>query len=226
MDDFVRHLRRAVTRGAALAATVALLWAAAPAGAHAQQGELEVDGSGGIAFPAEDLADLSDIGPAFRAGGTYWITDHVGARLDGGLEILPGAELPGGLGSESPDFTLWRYQGGFEFLLTPVDESRWSSTFGATVGATTIDTDQFPLGVTTTDGESAFTETYFSGAAHVGVGYAVTESVDVVLDGALHLAFTDEEDTRVFTQFNTEVDSDGYGSQLSFPIHLGAKISL
>lgn len=57
-----------------------------PALAHAQQGQISLDGWFGLTSPKGDLGDVNDSGWATGIGGAYRVLDRVALRLDGTLE--------------------------------------------------------------------------------------------------------------------------------------------
>lgn len=203
----------------------ALFLTAAPADASAQAVDdpWVIEGRGGISVPAGDLADVYDVGPSFGAGIGYRVHPRVTLRLDGDVSILGGADLT--TGAEAPDTRLWHYNGGVEVELTPPAESRWGVTLNLAGGATTFASDDFAEPLTNpATGESVtdFANTYFSGNGGLKVGYAVSPSVDVYVGGQWHLAFTDEEDTAVFSQLSpTEIQAFDTASEI--PVVAGVR---
>lgn len=204
------------------------LFLGVPATAHAQNaGEWSIDGRGGIAVPAGDLADLSSVGGNAALGLAYWVTPRVALRVDGSVDFLTGrdASEEGILVSEVPDMTLWHYVGGVELRLTPPRETRWDVTVNVEGGAATVDTDDHPLLAAAPDGDLSFTETYFSANGGLDVGYRVSPHVSVFVGGQAYLVATDDQDTRVFSDFSSAVDPDGFSSAWTFPVQGGVSVS-
>jgi len=220
------HERLAATTvfGALLAATFAL-----PGAARAQQaGKWTVDARGGIAVPASDLSDLENVGGNAAVGVAYWVHPRIALRVDGSVDLLSGKDSSdqGVLVAQVPDMTLWHYVGGLEFRLTPPEATRWDVTVNLEAGATTMDTDDDPIFTTGPGGGPDFTQTYFSGNGGLRAGYWVTPRVNVFVSGQAHLIATDEQDTRVFSAFSSDVDPSGFSSGWTFPVQAGVKVSI
>lgn len=216
--------KRLATIGAT--ALAAMLLAGLPEGAAAQAVDQPwvLEGRGGISVPAGNLADVFDVGPGLGAGIGYRVHPRVALRIDGDVGILSGADDLA-TGTEAPDTRLWHYNGGVEFELTPPEASRWEVTANLAGGATTFSGDDFaqPLtnpvtGETVTD----FSETYFTANGGLKVGYDISPSVNVFAGGQWYLAFTDEDDTAVFSALSpSEIDAFDTASEI--PIVVGLK---
>jgi hypothetical protein len=212
-------------------AAFGLSYLALPAGALAQTvgfstRKFSVEGRGGIAVPASDLHEIYDIGPSFGVGAAYYPIRWVGIRVDGDVDILSGkdaADVSGG--AQAPDIRLWHYNAGLEVtpLLASSTPTRWTIVANVGVGATTIDTDDFPASATGLADESSFNETYFSANGGLKVGYDVTPQLNVFVGGQAYLIATDEQDTRSFAQFDSQVDPNGFSTAWTFPIYGGVR---
>ncbi|MFW6193350.1 MAG: hypothetical protein ACOC83_07670 [Gemmatimonadota bacterium] len=223
----MRNTRDRLATIAAMAAG-GLLLLGQPGGAAAQAVDQPwtVEGRGGISVPAGDLADVFDVGPSFGAGIGYRVHPRVTLRVDGDVGILSGADDLA-TGTEAPDTRLWHYNGGVEVELTEPGASRWNVTANLAGGATTFDGDDFEPAVTNpATGESVtdFSETYFTANGGLKVGYDVTPSVNVFAGGQWYLAFTDEEDTAVFSALSpSEIDAFDTASEI--PVVVGVRAS-
>ena len=205
--------------------TVALLLAGLPADGFAQAVDEPwiVDGRGGISVPAGDFADLADVGPSFGLGIGYRVHPRVTLRVDGDVGIFTGSELA--TGAEAPDMNLWHYNGGVEVELTPPDASRWDVTANLAAGATTFSSDDFAQPLTnpaTGEVVTDFSSTYFTANGGLKLGYDVSRNVAVYAGGQWYLAFTDEDDTAVFSALSpTEIEPFDTASEI--PIVVGLK---
>jgi len=87
-----------------------------------------IDGRGGIAVPAGDLADLAveGVGPTFGLGVGYYVHPRVALRIDGDVDFLSGDEGTGG--ATGPDITLFHYNAGAEVELTRPGAGPWDVT--------------------------------------------------------------------------------------------------
>jgi hypothetical protein len=223
----MKTTRQRISTIGAMAGAALLLVGGIPQSASAQgvDSPWVVEGRGGISVPAGDLADVFDVGPSFGAGIGYRVHPRVTLRADGDVAILSGADLA--TGEQAPDTRLWHYNGGVEVALTPPGESRWDVTANVGGGATTFSGDDFePAVVNPVTGETVtdFSETYFTANGGLKVGYDVTPRVNVYAGGQWYLAFTDEEDTAVFSSLSpSEINAFDTASEI--PIVLGVRAS-
>lgn len=222
-------MRKTTKRVSTIAATAAgaLLLAGLADGAAAQAADQPwvVEGRGGISVPAGDLADVFDVGPTFGGGVGYKVHPRVTLRVDGDVGILSGSDELA-TAAEAPDTRLWHYNGGVEVELTQPGASRWDVTANLAGGGTTFSSDDFEPAVTNpVTGETVtdFSETYFTANGGLKIGYDVTPSVNVFAGGQWYLAFTDEEDTAVFSALSpSEIDAFDTASEI--PITAGVRV--
>ncbi|MFW6192310.1 MAG: hypothetical protein ACOC83_02395 [Gemmatimonadota bacterium] len=216
--------RRISAIGAAAAAAFFLLMLPGDAAAQAANGSWVLEGRGGISVPAGDLADVFDVGPSFGAGIGYRVHPRVTLRADGDVAILSGND---DLATPAPDTRLWHYNGGVELELTRPGASPWDLTVNLAGGATTFSGDDFTETVTNpVTGESVtdFSETYFTANGGLKVGYDVTRRINVFVGGQWYLAFTDEDDTAVYSALNPEIEAFDTASEIPIVVGLKAKI--
>jgi len=193
--DTLRSLTMALVTAMVLPAAV---------GAQALESEsIDVDVRGGVAIPAGDFADVADTGADVGLGFAYWLNDHLAVRTDGDVGFFTGADMAEG--GHFADSKLWHYNGGLEVALLGRDQedTPWTVTADAGVGATTLDTENFTVeGARFTE----LAETWVSVNGGVDVGYELNEKADLVVGGDAYLAFADEEDTREFTGASRAAD--------------------
>ena len=104
--------RKTAARIAVLGLVVGLTSLGRPSEAHGQE-RFSIEGRGGIAVPASDLANLQDVGPSFGVGLMYPLNPRVSLRLDGDVDILSGVDADGS-GPEAPDLNIYHYTAGLE----------------------------------------------------------------------------------------------------------------
>lgn len=197
-------------------AASAFLALAFPADADAQ-GRFSFSGQGGIAVPAGDLADFTEVGPAFGGGIAYWFSPRVAIRADVDASLLNGKDSEG-TGPEGPDASLLHYNAGLQVNLTNPDATPWNFMLNVGGGASTLDVDDVE-GVLTD-----FSETYFALNGGLGIGYDLSQNLSIFVDGQWYLTFTDEEDTAVFADINPEVDPEGFSTASDIPLTLGIRV--
>lgn len=189
-----------------------------------ETGTWKIEGRGGIAVPGPDLSDLQDIGGNAAVGIAYQLHPRLALRVDGSVDILQGKNLSDeGILLPVPDMTLWHYVGGVDLRLTSPGASRFDVTTTLEAGATTLDTDTF------VSGENAgldFSQTYFSAAGGLQVGYVVRPDIRLFIGGEAHLVLTDEDETIVFRTFSSEVAQSGFDSVWTFPVQAGISVGL
>lgn len=215
-----------VRRSGIIAVAAALLvWL--PGQMEAQETGASVEAWGGIAVPTSNLSDFQKVGPSFGLGVEYLISDHVFVRASGAADLHSGkaaSEMdgpPGGLAA--PDMTLFHYTGGFGVNLVPRDASNWTIALSLEGGATSVTTDDFPSGATQPNG-SDFSETYFALSPGLRIGYLFGGRYGFFVRSQPHFAFTDTEDTQVFSQFDTAIPSEGFEEIWNLPITAGLKV--
>lgn len=185
----------------------------------AAQHKLSIEGRGGIAIPASDLADLEDIGPTFGLGLSYSLSPRIALRIDGDVDLLSGVDSDGS-GPEAPDMNIYHYNAGLTFRLLNPDTNRWALDANLGAGLSTLDADSFELGGETVD----FSETYFTANGGLKLGYEITPRVSVFLGGQAYLIFADEEDTAVFSLLRDDVEP--FDTAWTFPVTVGLAIRI
>lgn len=209
---------RKTARWAWTVAAASLLGLSAPAGVEAQD-RFSFFGQGGVAIGVSDLADLTDPGPSLGGGIAYWVTPRVAIRGDFDANLLSGRDAEGP-GPEGPDIDLFHYSAGVQFALTDRRRSPWNLMVNVAGGGTTIDADPFDANGAVVD----FTETYFTLNGGLSIGYDVSRSLEVFLEGQWYLAFTDDDETAVFHAVTPEVDVTGFDTASVIPVTLGVRI--
>ncbi len=199
---------------------LATVWFGAMAtGARAQEKTWSFEGRGGVAIPVSDLEDLEDVGANIGVGASYALSDRFSLYVDGSVDILSGADS-GVSGSSAPDMNIFHYGAGVSLALVEPESSAWSFDVGLGGGGSTFDSDTFTANGVSSD----FSETYFTLDGNLEVGYDLSPSVSVFVDGRAYLMFTDEQDTRVFSQVSSEVDPGGFDTAWTIPLTAGVKI--
>lgn len=227
--------RRAGTATFVLAALLAWL----PMQAEAQQERFFVEGRGGIAFGLGDVGFVTDPGPTFGADIGYWVHDRIAVTVGGDASLLTGADrdLSQDAAADGtrvfidvPDMDLYHYTAGLEILVTP-RESPLEVRFGGGLGASTIQTDEFPSSFIAglpenvqapEDGE--FSQTDFTLDGRVQVGYDVSPRINVFAGTRAYLAFPSADETEFFHQAVEEADAQGFSTAWDLPLHAGVKI--
>ncbi len=105
-----RWTRIALIRIAVLGLVVGLSTLGRPSEAQGQE-RFSIEGRGGIAVPASDLANLQDVGPSIGVGLVYRLDPRVSLRLDGDVDILSGVDADSS-GPEAPDLNIYHYTAG------------------------------------------------------------------------------------------------------------------
>lgn len=209
-------------------AVAAALLAWLPGQAEAQDVGAAVDGWGGIAIPAANAGEFQDIGPSFGLGFEYLVADRLFVRASGAADLLRGSDAgdldgpPGGL--DAPDMTLFHFSAGLGVRLTPPDETNWDISASLEAGGSSVTTDDFPEGTVTPEGETDFSETYFSMSPGVRVGHVFADRYTLFFRSQPHFVFTDAEDTAVFSQFDSGIESGGFDNLWSLPITVGLQV--
>lgn len=209
-------------------AVAAALLAWLPGQADAQDAGVAIDGWGGVAFPASNLNQIQDLGPSFGLGVEYSLTDRVFVRASGAADLHSGAdvedlELPPGEPGP-PDMTLFHFTAGAGADLVPRDVSNWSVAVSLEAGGTSVTTDDFPTGATAPEGGPDFSETYFTLSPGLRVGYVFADRFNLFVRSQPHFAFSDREDTAVFSQFDADVDAAGFEDIWNVPLTAGIQV--
>lgn len=215
-------------RRVGLIAVAAALLAWLPGQAEAQDVGAAIDGWGGIAIPASNIGEFQDFGPSFGLGFEYLVTDRLFVRASGSADLHSGTDAdeldgpPGGLAA--PDMTLLHFGAGAGVDLTPAGATNWDISVSLEAGASSVSTDDFPEGVTTPEGETDFSETYFSMSPGLRVGYVFADRYNLFVRSQPHFVFADAEDTAVFGTFDSDVDNTGFGDIWNLPITAGLQV--
>lgn len=219
---------RKTTTAVALAALLAWL----PAEAEAQQGNFFVEGRGGIGLGLGDVSELTEPGPTFGLELGYWLDDRLAVTVGGDATLFQGEDQDPseGIAIDVPDIRMFHYTAGLQVRATPHDNP-FAVRFGGGVGATTIDTDQFPaaflaglpLGVEPPeDGEFHTTEPTFQG--NLSVGYDVSPRFSIFAGTRPYVALTDRQETQFFHEAVAAVDVRGFNTAWDLPVHAGVRV--
>ena len=228
-----------------LMATLVILAIPAALNAQAYSNRLwSFDFYGGVAIPTSDLSDISEAGPTFGVGANYYVSNRVGLRLEGNLDLLGGNDddllvatpLVNG-DSGGPDITLFHLNGGVEFDLVDRTNRKVNFTLFVLGGAVFVNSDKFSLpgGVSSTfpnglvvgDWQDAYPEL----RAGFRLGFQLGDCTpgragvcaDLFINGGANLMFGDEEDTEpISALFGIEAFDNFY----SFPIQVGIRINV
>ena len=199
---------------------------------------------GGVAIPTSSLGDISKAGPSFGVGADYYVSNRVGLRLEGSLDILGGNDdglvVPSPLidgGSGAPSVRLYHLNGGAEFDLVDRTNSKVSFTLFALGGVAFVNSQKFSLppgrsstfpdGLVLGDWQDAYPEV----RAGFRLGFQLGECAparakvcgDFFINGGAHLMFGNEEDTEpIAALYNTSP----FGSFYDFPIQIGFRINV
>jgi hypothetical protein len=194
---------------------VAALMLIHPADARAQ-GRFSFDAHGGIAVPAGELSEFTEVGPAFGVGIAYWLNPRVAVRADFNTSLLNGKDSDA-TGPAGPDADLLHVDVGLEYNLTGPEASPWTFAISGGAGASALEVDDVQ-GVL-----ADFDETYFALNGGLRIAYELSRNVSIDFVGRWYLTFTDKEDTALFSQFS-DVDPDGFSTASDIPLNLGIRI--
>lgn len=185
------------------------------------QSRFTFEGGGGVSIPVGPLNDMASVGSSLSGSIGYRLIPRLAFRLDFAANFLEGINSSEN-GIAGPDLNLYQYTGGFEFEFTDPRHSKWHVILNAGAGATTFDTDEFTLNGVDQD----FTESYFTTNAGLGIGYEVSSDVDLFFKIQWYVAFTDEEDTAIFSEINPLIDPEGFETASVIPVTLGFRIKI
>lgn len=204
-----------------LATCAAALLLAAPGAVHAQEpGTISITAGAGIGIPTGSLADVSDLGPAFRFATDYGVSDGVAIRGDVGAEVFEAITSVGGRG---PTVRLFRLTVGPSVgLVRPDSETGFRLGVHAGVGGAAFTAGRTLVGTGSAVRSIDFTEIYPAVDGGVGAAYAFSESVSAHLSAGASLSFADEADTEVFTFLDPAVEP--FSSLVSVPITAGVRL--
>lgn len=219
---------RKTTTALALAALLAWL----PAQADAQEGDVYVEGRGGIGLGLGDVSELTEPGPTFGVEIGYWLEDRLALTVGGDASFLPGEDqAPAqGIAIDVPDMRYYHYTAGLQIAVTP-RENPLSVRFGGGVGATTLQSDAFPasflgglpMGVEAPeDGE--FDETRLSFQGTLSLGYDVSPRFGVFAGTRPYLTLIDRQETEFFHEAVSATDERGFETAWDLPLHAGVRV--
>ena len=206
-----------VTKICALFMGVALLQAAAPDTAAAQQRSIfSLDGRAGVAFPAGELNSFESTGFAWGGGLAFWLTRVVGIRGDLQFDYLVGRSFP--TGSKAPDLDLRHLTGSVVFNFPAPQWQSVPLTFQWDLGA----------GVTkwktTSTSTIPFDKSYFTATSGGLVGYQASRNFNIFIGARAYLMVVDEDDTVVWAALDPTVST--FTTSWSFPLFAGVQVSL
>jgi len=207
-------------RSYAVALGAAVLFLGTAATGHAQS-KVSVEGHGGIAIPAGDLADLYDVGPSFGVNLEFNLTPRIAIRVGGDADILSGVDADAN-GAEPPDLNIYHYNAGIVFRLIRPGSSPWSFDVNASGGGSTFDSDPFtPVG---SGGPQDFSETYFTFNGGLRIGYDVSPRAAVFIGSQVYVIFADEIDSAPLASLRT--DATAFDTAVTIPVNAGILIRI
>lgn len=187
------------------------------------QGQLVLEGHGGVAVPVGDLGSFEDTGASLGVAVGWHLSPRFEVRIDGGSNFY-NEQVNQATGAEIPDLQMYHYEAGVDYELTSAEGSRWDLSVNAQGGLTTVDTDTIRPGPTLAD----FTQTYPSLAAGLKAGYDVSEEarphIEFYVGGVARFVFSDEQDTRRFAPFSADFPAEGTTSLINFPLEAGVAL--
>jgi hypothetical protein len=226
-----------------LMATVVMVAIPSAAEAQAYSSRLwSFDFFGGVAIPTSSLSDVSSTGPSFGVGGNYYVSNRVGLRLEGSLDLLGGKDddlaIPSPLvngESGAPSLRLYHLNGGLEFDLVDRTGGKVNFTLFALGGMVFVNSDKFrsPPSPSAPDGtvNASWQDAYPELRAGFRLGFQLGDCTpgrarvcgDFFINGGAHLMFGNEDDTEfIAALYNTSSFSTFY----DFPIHIGFRINV
>lgn len=202
-----------IVTAVALAAAILAVLGPAPAAA---QNRIGFEGRAGVGFPAFDLADKAEAGPAVGLDLTYALGRRVALVVGGDVEFLSGADLEGS-DLAFQDLTAWHYGAGVEAQLLDPRTTYWRLTTGVGAGGSTYDAD---------GGDARST---FSLFGSLELGYEVSTEADLFLGVKSWLSPVEER----FVIAEADTDPQlfpppdplaGVGTAWSFPVSAGVRL--
>ena len=170
--------------------------------ALAQEGHtgtgLRVDARAGVALPSGELSEVSKAGPAVGVGATYWISETLGVRADGLLDLYRERDSFGPLEDEGPQMRAWHSSAGVALRFTTDEHEAVSTILGVGAGATFLESDSFLLPTASGPTEFEFRETYPAPYARLRVAYEILDRIDLAFDVRTDVILSEKSDTRVF----------------------------
>lgn len=212
------HTRRT---SAILAAGTAALLLSVPNAASAQEpGTIGITAGAGLGIPTGSLADVSDLGPAFRFAADYGVSRGLAIRAGVGAEVFESITATGG---EGPTVRLFRLTVGPSVTLVS-PEGATGLRLGAHggLGGTAFTAGRTLVGTGSNVRAIDFTEVYPALDGGVEAVYAFSESVGAYLNAGASLSFAAEEDMEVFTFLDPGVEP--FSSVVSVPLTAGVRL--
>ena len=134
-----------LTRKLGAALVGALVMVALPLSANAQERVWNVDVQAGYELSVQDLADMSDPGPAFGLSIGRMVHDQVSIRVGGNYTLLQGEnDIP--FVAEGPGMNLFRYYADVEANIFDPQLTDWKMLLSAGVGGALLNSDDFSGG--------------------------------------------------------------------------------
>jgi len=187
---------------------------------------LSLEGYGGVAFPAGDLAKMQSAGATFGVGIGAGVHPRVGLRLDVEASILEGKEV--GNGTEFPGINQVHVLGGVETPLYRSAGTRRPLTLSASLGAgvTLFEVEAFvvPQGRPQAGRSFVVQESYPAVGGGLRLALALSRSANVVLSAHARRVFLDGEDVAVLGLISDRVQSPE--AAWSLPLTLSARLRL
>lgn len=205
------------TRIGALFLGVALMQAAAPDDAVAQQRSIfSLDGRAGVAFPAGEISNFESTGFAWGGGVAFWLTRVVGIRGDIQFDYLVGKSFPTGV--RSPDLDLRHLSGSLVFNFPAPQWQSVPLTFMWDLGAGVTNWK------TATGGLFTFDKSYFTANSGALVGYQASKNFNFFIGARAYLMVIDEDDTIVWAALDPTIST--FTTSWSIPVFAGLMVSL
>jgi len=206
-----------VTRLGALFLGVALLQAAAPDDAVAQQRSIfSLDARAGVAFPAGELNKFESTGFSWGGGLGFWLTRVVGLRGDIQFDYLVGRSFPTGV--TSPDLDLRHLSGSLVFNFPAPQWQSVPLTFMWDLGAG-VTRWKTPSG-----GAFTFENSYFTGHTGAVIGYDASRNINFFIGARAYLMVIDEADTAIWATLDPTIST--FTTSWSIPLFAGVQVSL
>ncbi len=246
-------LRYRLLRSLLMAAVVMV---AIPQAANAQAYASKIwsfDFGGGYAIPTGPLGDIAKGGPTFEVGFGYAVSNLVGLRVGGSLDLLKGNEdnfgpiavpLSSDAFSGAPNTNLWHLNGGIDFDFIHKEDSKFKFQLYLLGGAVFVNTQKVDLrdpdpdttedlgcdgvgGLCLIDWQDAYPEF----EAGIRLGFEVGDCTpararvcgEIGIFGGGNIMFGNEEDSDPFA---TLFNTDGFGTFIDIPVGLNIRINV
>jgi hypothetical protein len=237
-----------------LMATVVMV--AIPSAANAQAYASKIwsfDVNGGVAIPTGSLSDIAKTGATFGVGFGYAVSDLVGLRIGGDLDLLSGNEdnlipiaTPFGPSSSdidgAPNITLFHLNGGIDFDFINKPDSKFKFQLYLLGGAVFVNSQKVdfreegvlgcenkPPGVTNCliDWQDAYPE--FRGGIRLGfeLGDCTPARAkvcgEIAIFGGGNVMFGNEDDTEPITEL---YNASPFGTFIDIPVGINIRINV